>query len=338
MGKRTNVREAIEGEVERGREAERPGEIPMRGWWDIVVRIWEEIGHDNVTLVSAGIAFYALLALFPGIAAVAAIYGFVVGAGDIREQLQALEGIVSPDALELVGEQLRSLNAGKESTLGVAFVVGLTLALWSARKGMSALFAACNVAYEEVETRGFFKLTAITLLFTFGAVIGAVLILTAAFLIPLAVEWMRLPELARLLLSWLRWPLLAVVSMLALAVIYRFAPDRARPRWEWVSWGAAIATVLWLLASIGFTAYVEQTKSIEQTYGALGGIVVVLLWFFLTGFAIVLGAEINAEMEHQTRRDTTTGPARPMGQRGAFVADTLGRSARERKEKKQAGT
>lgn len=257
----------------------------------------------------------------------AAIYGLVVDAGDIRNQLNALEGVVSPAALDLVGERLRGLSAGKEATLSVASFAGLALALWSARKGISALFATCNIAYEEVETRGFLKLTFLTLLFTLGAVIGAVLVLTAAFLIPLAVAWMDLPELARRLLSWLRWPLLAAVSMLALAVIYRFAPDRARPRWEWVSWGASIATVLWLLASIGFTAYVEHTKSIEQTYGALGGIVIVLLWFYLTDFAIVLGAEINAEMEHQTRRDTTTGPAEPMGERGAFVADTLGPGA-----------
>ncbi|CAN5153302.1 YihY/virulence factor BrkB family protein [soil metagenome] len=335
MGKRTNIREAIEGEVERGREAFHPHEIPPRGWWDIALRIWEEIGHDNVALVAAGIAFYALLALFPGITAVAAIYGLVVDAGDIREQLNALEGLVSPAALELVGDQLASLNAGKESTLGVAFVVGLTLALWSARKGMSALFAACNIAYEEVETRGFFKLTALTLAFTLGAVIAAVLVLTAAFLIPLVLEWMHLPELVSRLLSWLRWPLLALLSMVALAVIYRYAPDRSRPRWAWVSWGAAIATFLWLLASIGFTAYVEQTKSIEETYGALGGIIVVLLWFYITGYAIVLGAEVNAEMEHQTRADTTTGAAVPMGERGAFVADTLGRSAQERKKKSE---
>lgn len=334
MGQRARTRQAFRHEDERGREAQRPGEIPPRGWWDIALRVWEELGHDSVSLVAAGIAFYALLALFPGIAAVAAVYGLLVDAGDIREQLNALEGFVSPAALDLIGGQLLRLGTEKEVTLGFAFIAGLLLALWSARKGMSALFAACNIAYEEVETRGFIKLTAMTLLFTLGAVIGAVLILTAAFAIPLAVEWLRLPEIVRVLLSWLRWPLLAVVSMLALAFIYRFAPDRAHPRWSWVSWGAAIATVIWLLASIGFTAYVEQTKSIEETYGALGGIVVVLLWFYITGYAIVLGAEINAEMEHQTRRDTTTGPEEPMGERGAFVADTLGRSAPERKSLK----
>jgi membrane protein len=333
MGERAGTRQAWQQEAERGREAMRPRDIPLRGWWDIALRVWDELGHDSVSLVAAGIAFYALLALFPGVAAVAAVYGLLVDAGDIREQLNALDGFVSPAALDLIGGQLLQMGTEEQATLGIAFVAGLALALWSARKGMSALFAACNIAYEEIETRGFIRLTALTLLFTLGAVVGAVMILTTAFLIPLAVEWLRLPEGVRLLLSWLRWPLLAAVSMLALAFIYRFAPDRAHPRWSWVSWGAAIATVIWLLASIGFTAYVEQTKSIEETYGALGGIVVVLLWFYITGYAIVLGAEINAEMEHQTRRDTTTGPEEPMGERGAFVADTLGRSAPERKGK-----
>jgi membrane protein len=193
---------------------------------------------------------------------------------------------------------------------------------------MAAIMSAANAAYGETERRTFFRRIALSVVFTLGAIVYFVVTLAIGAALPFVLDALLPGEGISEALSILRWPLLWLFVVLALAVIYRFAPARAPAKWRWVSWGAAIAATLWVVGGVAFEIYLRYFASYGETYGALGGVVVLLLWLYLSGFTVILGAEINAELEHQTRRDSTTGPARPMGSRGAYVADTLGRSRR----------
>ena len=320
-----NEREAVE-DAARGRHAERPAEIPAPGWRDILWRVWRELGRDNVALIAAGLAMYALLAAFPALIAALAIYGFFATSSEAAQHAAALFEIMPDDAAALFQDRLAALAAREQEALGLGAVLGVLVALWSARRGMSAMIMATNIAYEEQERRGFFHRVLLSLLFTLGAVLCFIVVLALAVAAPVGVEAAELPRAQEVVLLGARWALLWVFLVFALAVIYRFAPDRANARWRWVTWGSALAATLWLLGSVLFSMYVRNFGSYGETYGALGGVVVLLLWFYMSGYVIVLGAELNAEIEHQTTRDSTTGTEQPLGQRGAFVADHVGES------------
>jgi membrane protein len=199
--------------------------------------------------------------------------------------------------------------------------------LWSAGKGTGAVITALNIAYDQEETRGFVRRKGLELLFTLGGIVFALLALGAVVALPLVLGKVGLGEEAALLVRWLRWPALAVLVMIGLAVLYHYGPSREKPRWRWVSWGAVIAAALWLLGSAGFSLYVSHLGKYGQTYGSLGAIVILLTWFYLSAYVVILGAELNAELERQTRKDTTEGAPRPMGERGAYAADTVGEPA-----------
>lgn len=310
----------------RGRDAERPAEIPPRGWVDILWRVWLELGRDNAALIAAGLALYALLATFPALVAALAVYGFFASPAEAAEHAAALFRVMPPDAAALFRDRLEALAAREQQALGVGAVASLLVALWSARRGMLALIIATNIAYEEPDRRGWFHRLLLSLGFTIGAVLCFVVVVALAVAAPFSVEMADLGRGAEISLLAARWALLWVFLVLALAVIYRFGPHRATARWRWVTWGSAMAATLWLVGSGLFSLYVRNFGSYGETYGALGGVVVLLLWFFMSGYVVVLGAEINAELEHQTARDSTTGPEQPMGERGAHVADTLGPS------------
>jgi membrane protein len=207
--------------------------------------------------------------------------------------------------------------------MGVA--VGLLLALWSAAKGMGALLTSLDIVYDESETRGFVKFNATALLMTLGAILFVLISLSLIAALPALLGHLGLPESIQSLLAWLRWPLLAVAVVLGLAVLYRYGPDRQNPKWSWVSWGAVIATVLWLAASALFSFYASNFGNYNETYGSMGAVIILMMWFFISAYVVLLGAEINAEMEHQTEQDTTTGAPRKRGEREAHVADTVGR-------------
>lgn len=308
----------------RGRDAERPADIPAPGWVDVAWRVWRELGRDNVALIAAGLALYALLAAFPALVAALALYGFFASPADAAEHAAPLFQVMPSEAAALFSDRLEALAAREQQALGVGAIVSLLVAMWSARRGMMALIMATNIAYEEQERRGWFHRLGLSLLFTLGAVIAFVVVVALAVAAPFSVEMADLGRGAEIALLTARWALLWVFLVLALAVIYRYAPDRADARWRWVTWGSAIAATMWLIGSVLFSLYVRNFGSYGETYGALGGVVVLLLWFFMSGYVVVLGAEINAELEHQTARDSTTGPEQPMGERGAHVADTLG--------------
>ena len=310
----------------RGREADHPGEIPPRGWKDILWRAWAEISDQNLFLIAGGVTYAVLLALFPGLAALVSLYGLAFDTAQIERQVAALSGVLPAQTQELLSQELHSLVESSNGALGFAAIVGLLLALWSASRGMSGLITAINIAYEEKERRGFFKLNLIALGLTLGLVLGGVLAIALVAVLPAAVQLLAVGSATKWLLLLVQWPLLIVLVMAGLAVLYRFGPDRDKPQWRWVTPGAIAATVFWIVASIGFTVYVANFNSYDKTYGSLGGVVILLTWLYLSTLMVLLGAVINAQSERQTRKDSTEGVPRAMGRRGAHAADTLGGS------------
>lgn len=316
-------------EAERGRLAERPQEIPAPGWRDILLRVWGKIGELNLSMFAAGVAYYGLFAIFPALVAAVSIYGLVADPADVERQVGALSGVLPQEAANLITGQLHRISATSSDALSVGLLGGVLLALWSAASGVKALITALNVSYGESERRGFLHLNAAALLLTLGAIVFAVLSLALIVALPALLGNLGiggLGEIGRIVISVSRWPLLALVILLGLAVLYRYGPSRDQPRWRWVSWGAAVAAVLWLVASALFSFYVSNFGNYNKTYGSIGAVVILLLWFYLTAFIVLLGAALNAEMEHQTKKDTTKGQPEPLGKRRAHVADTLGKS------------
>jgi membrane protein len=309
---------------DRGREAERPTEIPLRGWLDIAWRAAKRFSDDNVTLVAGGLAMYALLSVFPALAATVSVYGMFATPSDVIKQMSAFAGILPPGVWEIFNTELQSITKTGQGTLTFAAALGIGVALWSARAAMSSLMTATNIAYREREKRGFIRTTLLSLAFTAGAILGLLLMLTLGVAIPLALAAFGAEEWTKAAVSVLRIALLWVIMVFGTAVVYRYAPARKPARWRWVSPGSIIAATLWLIASGLFAFYVTNFAGYAKTYGALGGVVVLLMWFFISSIVVVLGAQINAELERQTVKDTTDKRGAPMGQRGAFAADTVG--------------
>jgi membrane protein len=311
------------GNGARGRLAQEPQQITAAGWRDILLRVFADIGRDNVSLMAAGIAFYTLLSLAPGFTALVALYGLAFNPADVQAQLQAVEGMIPPEAQHVIADQLTAIVQASSSTLSIGFIVSLALAIWSATYATSALMSALNVVYAEQEKRGLPRFYGTALLMTAGGVVFAILSLLLIAVIPGVLRLLPLGSFGKELVSVVRWPILLALFGGALAVVYRYAPSRNEPRWSWVSWGAAVATLLWIIGSGLFSYYVGRFATYNKTYGSLGAVVVLLMWFWISAYAVLLGGELNAEMEHQTARDTTDAPLKPMGRRGAYVADTL---------------
>jgi membrane protein len=319
--------EDIATEPARGRHAARPEQIPTAGWRDILTRVWKEISGDNVSLVAAGLAMYALLAVFPGLAAAVSIYGVFATPADVIDHMQGFAGILPPGAWDIFSKQLQDIAAHPQSTLTATAAVALLVALWSARSGMASLMTATNIAYSEREKRGFFRQILVSLLFTAGAILTFLTMLLLGVAVPIALAAVGVSAGLEIIVDIARWVLLWLVAVAGLAIIYRYGPARRRAKWRWVTWGSVMAATVWVVGSLLFSLYVSSFGTYGKTYGALGGVIVLLMWFYLSSFIVVLGAEINAEMERQTARDTTEGPEKPLGQRGAFAADTVGPSA-----------
>lgn len=313
-------------DTERGRDAEHPRHIPFAGWKDILWRVLKRIGRDRVTLVAAGTAFYLLLALFPALAALVSLYGLVADVADVAEHLEFLQSVLPADSFDIIGEQLTRLAEQENAALGFGFVFGLAVALWSANNGIKAVVQAMNVAYREHEKRSFVQLTLFTLATTMVALVVAVIFIAAVGLVPTMLNSIGLDSLAETLISVLRWPVLMAVTGGMIALVYRYAPSRRPARWRWITWGSAIATIGWIIASVLFSWYLSNLADFNATYGSLGTVIGLMLWLWLLMQILIIGAEIDAEMERQTERDSTVGPEKPMGERGATVADTLGES------------
>ncbi len=315
---------AVEG-AHRGRLARHPLQIPLPGWRDIVLRIWNRIFEHNVFIVSAGVAFYGLLSLFPAIATLVSVYGLLFDATDVRDQLEALAKLFPGQAWHVIQDQLTRVVQNPSTALSVSAIVGFLFTLWSSRAGVGALMVAMNIVYEEPEKRSLVGWYALSLLLTVGAIVFCVVALATIVGLPVVFRAIGLEASVTVWMSYLRWPILALVTVAGLAIIYRYGPSRRLARWRWISGGAVAATVLWLLGSVAFSAYVSVAGNFNRTYGSLGAVVLLMLWFYVGAFVILLGAELDAETEHQVRLDSTVGHPRPMGERGAHMADTLGK-------------
>jgi len=313
-------------QADRGRKAATPTEIPAAGWKDILVRTWRDVGENRIMLVSAGVTFFALLAIFPAIAALVSLYGLVADTATISEQLGSLQGILPQGALDIVGEQVTRLNEKGNTTLGFSLLLGLALSIWSANGGMKHVFDALNLVYNERESRGFFTLNLVSLGFTAGALLFLVLALAGVVALPIALNFLGLGEGAWWL-SQLRWPVMFLAVLLGLALLYRYGPSRDAPRWRWATPGSALAAFLWLGGSLLFSWYVGNFGKYNQTYGSLGAAIGFMTWIWISTTIVLLGAQVNAEMEHQTAEDTTVGKPQPMGTRRARMADTVGQAA-----------
>jgi membrane protein len=309
--------------AENGHHAERPQDFPARGWWQILKRTVRQASEDRLLTEAAGVTFYTLLALFPAIAALVSIYGLFADRATIGGHLEMLSGVVPGGGMQLIEEQVARLNAQPQQALGFGALFGLALSLWSANQATKAVFDALNVVYEEKEKRGFLKLTAVTLMFTLGGVVFALVAVAAVVVLPVVLNLIWLGGAAEWVLRLARWPILLLAVGFMLACIYRFGPSRARAKWRWVTWGSAVASILWLLVSLGFSFYVANFGSYNETYGSLGAVVGFMTWIWISSAVVLLGGELNAEMEHQTARDTTTGREVPMGLRRARMADTV---------------
>lgn len=306
-----------------GSRAQTPAGIPPRGWWQVVRRAVAEGKDDNVSMLAGGVAFFAFLALFPALIAALTLYGLVADPETVARQVQDLAAGLPQDTQPLVAGQLQSLTAPGGSALGIGLVVSVLAALWSASGGTSNLMSAINLAYDEDETRGFLRLRATALALTLGAIVFVLVALTLVAVVPPVLDALQLDVVGTVVAQVVRWLLLVGVVVVALAVVYRVAPDRDAPKFRWTSPGAVVATLLWVLGSVAFSLYVNNFGKYNATYGALAGVVVLLLWLYLTSYIVLLGAEINAESERQTRRDTTRGEPVPMGERRAQAADTV---------------
>ena len=312
---------------ERGRDAASPFEIPFAGWKDIAWRTYQQIEEDRLLAIAGGVVFFGLLAIFPALAAFVSLYGLFADTATISKHIDLAAGILPAATLDIFREQIGRIVASANTTLGFAFILGLGLALWSANAGMKAVIDALNVIYDEKEKRGFVTLTLVALAFTIGVIVFMLLAIAGVIVLPIVLNTIGLGAFSETLMRISRWPALLVVIVIGLAVLYRYGPSRVEARWQWLSVGSILAAVIWLVASILLSWYLEKFADYNATYGSLGAGIGLMMWMWVSAIAILLGAEINAEIEHQTARDSTVGREKPLGARGAAMADTVGKSA-----------
>jgi membrane protein len=308
---------------DQGRSASTPTDIPARGWKEVVQRVVSALKEDHVSLLAAGVAFKALLALFPALIAAVSLWGLFADPETITEQISGFADALPEEVAGIIEQQLTQVAGTGARALSGTLAVSILLALWSASSGIAGLMEGCNAAYDEVDRRSFVRKRGLALAFTVGGLVFLLLALGLIAVVPAVLGTLGLGPAAELAVRIGQWPLLALVAMGAMTLVYRYAPDRENPQLRWVSGGAILATLLWLIASAGFAAYVQVAGNFAATYGALAGVIVVMLWLYLTAFSILLGAEFNAESERQTAVDTTVGDPQPMGRRDPHVADTL---------------
>jgi membrane protein len=311
----------------RGRRAHEPLRIPWQGWKDILVRSYHEIQNDRLLALAAGVVFYSVVALFPAIAAGVSSYALFADAATIGKHLSIAADIVPAGALGMLGEEISRIAAKSEGKLTFGFLLGLAIALWSANAGMKAIFDALNIIYDEDEKRSLIWLNVVSLFFTICAIAGAGLAVALVVVFPVLLAAFGLTSLDYPIIGYLRWPVMFVLIILGLAVLYRYGPSRRVAKWRWISVGSVFAGLAWLAVSSLFSWYLGNFANYNATYGALGAVVGLMMWMWLSSIVVLVGAELNSEIEHQTARDSTVGPEKPLGTRGAVMADTVGSAA-----------
>jgi len=309
---------------DRGRYASSPSEILPKGWKEILLRVSKNVSKHRILALAAGMTYYSILAIFPAIAAVVAMYGLFSDPTTIARHLDQFGGFLPGGAIDVAREQLTRVASKGSQTLGLTFLIGLATSLWSANAAMKSLFDTLNIVHGEEDSRSFIRLNALSLAFTVGGVLFMLAALGSIVAVPVILSYVGLSEGGDLLLRVGRWPAMFLILTIVLAVIYRYGPDREVPRWRWITWGSAMAALLWIAVSGLFSWYAASFGKFNETYGSLGAVIGLMTWLWISAIVILLGAEIDAEMEHQTARDTTTGHPKPIGMRGARMADTVG--------------
>jgi membrane protein len=310
----------------RGRHARSPTGIPAKGWKDIVWRTYEQINEDRLLAVAAGAVFYGLLALFPAITALVSSYALLADAKTVNDHIAFLSEFLPQGTFSIIQDQVGRVLSKGDMKLGGTFLASLMLAIWSANGGVKAIIDALNVVYDEKEKRGFFKLNAVSLAFTVAGVAGILTAIGLVIAAPVILSMIGLQSSTDLLVRYGRWPLLAILLLMGLAVLYRYAPSRTSPKWRWISVGSVVATFTWMIGSGLLSYYLANFGHYDATYGSLGAAIALMIWMWMSTIVVLFGAELNSEIEHQTAADSTTGVEKPLGSRGAKMADTLGAS------------
>ncbi|MHA6299762.1 YihY/virulence factor BrkB family protein [Devosia sp. CAU 1758] len=309
----------------RGRQADTPNHIPLAGWKDIGWRVFRAIGEDRVLFTSAGATFYILLALVPTLNAFVSIYGLFNDPSSVVGQVNLLVGIIPPGALEIVRDQLTRLSAQSSDSLGLSLLLSIVLALWSSSAGVKAMFQAMNIAYHEDERRSFIAFNGIALLFALAGALSALLVITVVLILPFIVSYLPWSEG----LGWTAragaYVAMALILSFGIAALYRWGPSREQAKWRWITPGSLLAVLMLAAGSVIFSWYVSNFSDDSATYGSLGAVIGLMIWLWVSTTIVILGAELNSEVEHQTARDTTTGDPVPLGERGAHMADAVGR-------------
>lgn len=313
--------------VDRGRDTTNPLKMPLHAWRDILWRTWSEVGSDNVGLIAAGVAFYSFLAAVPLLASCVLTYGLIADPATVSNHLGILFELLPRDAASLLGDQVLAITQTAAEKTGLGLAVALSLAIYGAMNGAGAIVTALNVAYDEAETRNIFKTRALALLITLGmTLVGVMTVLAIGALAFLENLIPTAPNAIVIAIRIAFWICAALAASTVVASIYRFGPDRRRARWRWLTVGSAFFTIGWLIMTLSFGFYVANFANYNATYGALSAVVVLLMWIYFSAYLLIIGAELNSEIEHQTTVDTTVGSPRPMGERRASVADTVGAS------------
>jgi membrane protein len=307
----------------RGQGAEAPTDIPPKGWRDVLLRVFYGISEDRITTISGGVTFFVLLALFPGLAGLISLYGLFADNSTIAQHLSSLEGILPEGGMQILRDQLQQLTSQPPQKLGFATIASLAISSWSANGGVKAMFEGLNAVYEEREKRSFIKLNAISLALTFSVFAFVIASLLTIAIVPKLLSFLGLPGISEIV-GYGRWPVLLVAASLMIAVIYRFGPSRDQPQWRWISPGTIFAAVTWIATSLLFSWYTSHFGSYNKTYGSLGAAVGFMTWIWISTLVVLIGAKINAELEHQTFADTTVEKPAPRGERGARMADGRG--------------
>jgi membrane protein len=310
----------------RGRQATSPTEIPWKGWNDIFWRTIRQASEDRVLAIAGGVVFYGLLALFPAITALVSCYGLFTQTDSIGNHLSFLQSVMPVDAYSVVQDQVGRVIAKGHAGLTFNFIIGFALALWSANAGVKAIMDALNIVYEETEKRGLIKLNLVSLAFTLAGIFATLVAVGAVVVVPLLLSWIGLGGVTETILRLARWPALMIGMLLGLSVLYRYGPSRRAAQWKWISLGAVLATVAWFIGSAALSYYLANVANYNATYGSLGAAIGTMTWMWMSAIVILLGAELNSEIEHQTARDTTVGREKPLGMRGATMADTIGQA------------
>jgi membrane protein len=311
-------------EHDRGRHATQPMQIPRKGWYDILWRTYQEMQQDRLLSIAGGVSFFTLLAIFPAITALVSAYGLFFNPATITNDIGQLSDLVPANVLTIVHEQATRIASNSNQTLSLGLIVGILVSLWSAMSGVKAVIDALNVIYEQRESRSFIKLNLVALAFTLFGFAAFLLAMAAIVVLPLILSPIGFNNLTETVTRIARWPVLLIVLLLGLATLYRYGPDRRTARWQWVSIGSVFATLTWFVASFLFSWYLTNFANYNATYGSLGAVVGLMIWLWISTVVVLLGAELNAEIEHQTARDSTIGAEKPLGARGAVMADTVG--------------